>query len=158
MSERKSVPIRGPRDVFWLIRDTIKQWDDDRARLMGAALAFYSVFSMAPLLVISLWIGSKTFGREETIERILFEVEDSLGDQATEPVRMVLENAWTGERDDLGDAARRGRSAVGYHPRFCKPEARDEHRCGASLSRRSAGSASWSVPEYSRSLGCSFWV
>ena len=81
--------------LFELVRDAIKQWDDDRARLLGSALAFYMVFSLAPLLIIATSVGGRILGRDAAIDSIMRQVELQLGSDAMAPIRTILQNAWT---------------------------------------------------------------
>ena len=90
-------PIRDPQIGVNLIRATLRQWGADRAGLFAAALAFHMVFSLAPLLILSLVTGSWIFGRDETINHIIEQVRITLGDDAMYPIRKLLEVAWEPE-------------------------------------------------------------
>ena len=46
----------GPSGVWAILRQTTSEWNEDKAPLLGAALAFYTALSIAPLLVITLAI------------------------------------------------------------------------------------------------------
>jgi membrane protein len=46
-------------------------WVEDRAPTMGAALAFYSAFSLAPLLIIVIALAGAAFGEEATRDAIV---------------------------------------------------------------------------------------
>ncbi|MDO9135462.1 MAG: hypothetical protein Q7U67_20785, partial [Hydrogenophaga sp.] len=54
-----------------LIRDTINAWLDDYAPSMGAALAFYTLFSIAPLLLIVISVAGLLFGEPAARGEIL---------------------------------------------------------------------------------------
>jgi membrane protein len=45
-----------PRNLFSLFKDTFAEWIDDKAPQLGAALAYYTVFSLAPLILVLLAI------------------------------------------------------------------------------------------------------
>ena len=45
-------------------KTTVYSWLDDRSPTMGAAIAFYTVFSLAPMLVIVIAVAGFVFGRE----------------------------------------------------------------------------------------------
>ena len=47
-----------------LIRQTFSEWSEDKAPQLGAALAFYTTLSIAPLLVITLGVVAFFFGTE----------------------------------------------------------------------------------------------
>lgn len=50
------------KQAWKLISDTVKSWNRDRAQSMGAALAFYTMFSIAPLLLIIVTVGGYFLG------------------------------------------------------------------------------------------------
>ena len=52
------------RGIWALIRRTLSDWYDDRAPRLGAALAYYTVFALAPSLVIVIGIAGLVLGRE----------------------------------------------------------------------------------------------
>jgi membrane protein len=53
-----------PRAIWSLIKCSVKHWSADQAATIGAALAFYSAFSLAPLLVIILTVAGWIVGAE----------------------------------------------------------------------------------------------
>ena len=55
------------------------EWIDDRASRKGAALAFYTVFSLAPILILSIAIAGLFFGPEAARGEIFAQVRDLLG-------------------------------------------------------------------------------
>jgi membrane protein len=50
------------KQAWKLIKDTVNSWNKDRAQSMGAALAFYAMFSIAPLLLIVITVGGYFLG------------------------------------------------------------------------------------------------
>ena len=78
---------------FWrLLRDTFNNWLEDRALRMGAALAYYSVFSMAPLLLIAIGVASQIFDKTEARQEILDQIGTTVGSSARQSVEQILEN------------------------------------------------------------------
>ena len=54
-------PLRvGARQIWGLVRDSVAAWGEDYASSMGAALAFYTVFSVAPVLLIAIAVAGST--------------------------------------------------------------------------------------------------
>ncbi|MDB5338852.1 MAG: hypothetical protein JWN70_4471, partial [Planctomycetaceae bacterium] len=51
-------------DSWQLLRQTFSDWNDDKVPRLGAALAFYTALSIAPLLVLSLRVAATVFGDE----------------------------------------------------------------------------------------------
>ena len=61
---------------MWLLtRDAFFQWFDDNPFQMGAALAYYTLFSMAPLLLIAIAVAGLVFGREASQDQIIGVIE-----------------------------------------------------------------------------------
>ena len=51
-----------PKLLAGLIRDAYNQWNEDKVPRLGAALAFYSLLSLAPLLLIAIGMAGLVFG------------------------------------------------------------------------------------------------
>src|SRR5438128_2160881 len=47
-----------PKAIFELFRDAFKDWNEDKAARLGASLAYYTIFSLGPLLVVSLVVSA----------------------------------------------------------------------------------------------------
>ena len=54
-----------PKQLFDLCRKAVMAWIDDYAPSMGAALAYYTLFSIAPLLVIVIAIAGFVLGPKQ---------------------------------------------------------------------------------------------
>lgn len=81
------------RTVFSLVKTTLVEWSEDRAPRMGAALAYYTVFSLAPLLIISISIAGFVFG-EEAARGEVFDVMHSLvGPEGAAAVQAMVDEA-----------------------------------------------------------------
>ncbi|MBA2661163.1 MAG: YihY/virulence factor BrkB family protein [Bradymonadaceae bacterium] len=65
---------------FWrFLYASVNEWLDDRALRHAAGLAFYSIFSMAPLLVISIALAGFVFGEAAVQGEIVAQIEDIVG-------------------------------------------------------------------------------
>jgi len=82
----------GLREFFTLIERTFVEWLDDNGPRLGAALSFYSVFSLAPLLVIVVWLTSIFFGREAVQGRVVQQVEVFIGREPAELVQSMIKS------------------------------------------------------------------
>ncbi len=80
--------------VFWQILKTAgSQWLDDKASLLGAALAYYTIFSIAPLLVIAVAVGGLLFGQKAVEGHVAEQLENVLGTDGAQTVQTMLVNA-----------------------------------------------------------------
>jgi len=60
-------------------KTTVYRWLDDRAPTLGAAIAFYTVFSLAPMLVIVIAVAGLVFGREAAEGALFAELAKLVG-------------------------------------------------------------------------------
>ena len=73
-----------------LVKETASSWLSDRAPTMGAALAFYSAFALAPLLVIAIALAGALFGKIAPPATIVAAMADVVGAPAAEAVQALL--------------------------------------------------------------------
>jgi hypothetical protein len=76
-----------------LLLDAFNDWRADKAPRMGAALAYYTLFAMAPLLVIAIAVAGLAFGREAAQGRIVSECAGVVGKSGAEAVSSLIENS-----------------------------------------------------------------
>jgi membrane protein len=86
------------RHIADVLKATAVNWLHDYAQSMGAALAFYTMFSIAPLLLIVISIAGVVFGEEAARGEIYHQLDELLGANGASAVRGMLEN--TGARVD----------------------------------------------------------
>ena len=77
--------------AWWqLSKDAVAAWVDDYAPSMGAALSYYSVFSMAPLLLIVISIAGLVFDREVARGEVFGQLRGLLGDASAAAIEAAL--------------------------------------------------------------------
>lgn len=81
------------RRIGRLFYQTWIEWNEDNVPRLGAALAFYSALSIAPLLVISLRVAAYFFGDDAARGEIEHQMESMIGDQGAEAIQAMLQNA-----------------------------------------------------------------
>jgi membrane protein len=79
-------------DLWGVIKTAVSGWIDDYAQSMGAALAYYTMFSMAPLLLIVISIAGLVFGDEAARGEIFSHLEGMLGASGALAVQGLLES------------------------------------------------------------------
>jgi membrane protein len=82
-----------PQDVISLARQSLKEWSEDKASRLAAALAYYTILSLAPLLVIVVGIAGLVFGEQAAQGQIVGQIEGLVGRQGAEMVQGLIENA-----------------------------------------------------------------
>ncbi|MDB5803091.1 MAG: hypothetical protein JWN73_413 [Betaproteobacteria bacterium] len=81
------------RTLFALCRQAVTAWIADYAPSMGAAIAYYTVFSIAPLLLIVIAVGGAVFGREAVQGQIVYEMTGLVGNSGANAIQGLLESA-----------------------------------------------------------------
>src|SRR5215831_6777809 len=74
-------------------KTTVYRWLDDRAPTIGAAIAFYTMFSLAPMLVIVVAVAGFVFGREAAEGALFGEIAKLVGPESAGAVQAMLRSA-----------------------------------------------------------------
>jgi membrane protein len=82
-----------PRNLLYLLRNTIEQWNSDKAPQLAAALAYYTVFSMAPLLIIVIAIAGLIFGQSGAENQIVGQIRGTVGEESALLIQDMLKSA-----------------------------------------------------------------
>jgi len=80
--------------LYWdVLKQIIDEWSEDKAPKLGAALSYYTIFSLAPLLVISIAVAGFLFGKEAAQGRIVYEIESLVGYEGAELIQTAIKNS-----------------------------------------------------------------
>jgi membrane protein len=78
--------------AFWdLFRAAYGEWRRDHAQIFGAALAFYTTISIAPLLIIVITVFGRVLGTKKVQVELLQRIQDAISPQAAQAVKMLME-------------------------------------------------------------------
>lgn len=88
--------------TFAIARETALEWWRGGSPRLGAALAYYTIFSIAPLLVVSIAIAGLVFGEEAARGRIVETLGGLLGPQGAGAIETMVEKASLQEGRSLG--------------------------------------------------------
>jgi membrane protein len=87
-------PLSGcTREIGALIKDAAHGWSDHHASRIGAALAFYTVFSLGPILLLAVAMAGFFFGQGLARGEIHQQITSLIGPQAAAEVQMILVRA-----------------------------------------------------------------
>ena len=81
------------KETWALLKDAASGWNDHHASRIGAALAFYTVFSLGPILLLTVAVAGFFFGQGTARGGIHQAVSNLIGPQAAAEVQMVLTHA-----------------------------------------------------------------
>jgi len=82
--------VSGLRQLIELLAITYRSWQEDKAPRLGAALAYYTVFSIPPLLILLIGIASLVFDSADVQGRFLHTLEDLVGPQGASAIHDML--------------------------------------------------------------------
>ena len=80
-------------ELWPLFKQAVNGWLEDRAASMGAALAYYTAFSMAPLLIIAIMVAGLFFGRDAAQEALIGQLQGLLGDAGGSALEDILKSS-----------------------------------------------------------------
>lgn len=82
-----------PSLLWSLIREAVARWVDDYAPSMGAALSYYTIFSIAPLLVIVIAVAGFAFGNDAASGALFGQLRGMLGDEGAAVAQRLVASA-----------------------------------------------------------------
>lgn len=88
----------GTCDIGRLAKQSLRGWLDDGASSMGAAIAYYTVLSLAPLLLIVITVAGLIFGEEAARGALMNELTSLVGPQGAEAIQTLLASS-----SDMGE-------------------------------------------------------
>jgi membrane protein len=81
------------RALAGILRRALVGWWNDNVPRLGASLAYYTLFSLAPILVVAIAIGGLIFGPEAVRGEIVGQIQSLIGREGAEAVQSMLEGA-----------------------------------------------------------------
>ena len=81
------------RDFGWLFKRALEGWWNDNVPRLGASLAYYTLFALAPILIVAITIAGFVFGAEVVQRHVTTEIGGLVGKQGGEAVQAMLRGA-----------------------------------------------------------------
>jgi membrane protein len=85
--------VKDPRALLSILKETYGDWSEDKASRLAAALAYYTAFSIAPLLLIAIAVAGLVFGREAAQGQIFSQLEGLLGADGASAIQTGIANS-----------------------------------------------------------------
>ena len=79
--------------ILTLFKESYREWVADKASRLGAALAYYTIFSIAPLLLIATAVAGLVFGKSASEGQLQKSLEENVGPQAAQAIQGLLTSA-----------------------------------------------------------------
>jgi membrane protein len=92
MATKRSRPKRG--GVLAFAKTVYESWVDDRAPKMAAALAYYTAFAVAPVLLVGIAMAGLLFGADAARGRVVDQISGLVGQKGAEVIQEILVKAW----------------------------------------------------------------
>jgi membrane protein len=90
------------REFWLLLKAAVLAWRDDHARSYGAALAYYTLFSIGPLLLIVISIAGAVFGDQAARGEIFDQLRDFLGREGAVAIEGLLRSVGLSGKSGVG--------------------------------------------------------
>ena len=90
--EQGEPKVVGPRQ-WTALKAAVSDWSAHKSAKAGAAIAYYSIFSLGPLIVVVISIAALIFGREGVQREVTEAIRGLLGDKGGESVNTMLSAA-----------------------------------------------------------------
>lgn len=81
------------KKLIALLKETVQEWQEDKVPLWAAGLSYYTIFSLAPLLIIAIAIAGSVFGEEAARGEIVGQIQGLIGRDGATAVESMIQNA-----------------------------------------------------------------
>ncbi len=81
------------KNLWTLLTRTFTSWNNHEAPRLGAALAFYTILSLAPLVIIVIAILALVFGKTTAQAQLLAQVQGMIGQQGSDAIKAMIEHS-----------------------------------------------------------------
>jgi membrane protein len=81
------------KSLWQVLKETAKDWSEDKAARLAAALAYYTIFSLAPLLIIIIGIAGLVFGRQAVQGQLVGQIQGVVGQQGAQLIQTMIQGA-----------------------------------------------------------------
>lgn len=98
-----------PKDYYRLIRNSVIAWQSDYASSLGAAIAFYTAFSIAPLMIILIAVAGAVWGEDAVRGELMQQLGGLIGSDAAAGIQALIRDA---DRPNQGLTATLASAAV----------------------------------------------
>ena len=85
--------MKDNKSIWQLLKATVAQWLEDQPFQLSSSLSYYTLFSLAPLLIIIIAIAGFAFGRQAAQQQIVGTIQGMIGQQSAEAVQGMIQNA-----------------------------------------------------------------
>jgi len=89
------------KGLWRVLKQSFSGFSDDKVMKLSASLAYYTVFSMGPLLIVIIYLCSLFFGREAIEGSIYGQIEGFVGSDTAKQLQEIIKNASLGDKGNV---------------------------------------------------------
>lgn len=89
------------KGLWKVIKQSFSGFDNDKVMKLSGSLAYYTVFSMGPLLIVIIWLCSLFFGREAIEGTIYSQIQSFVGADTAKQLQDIIKNASIGDKGNV---------------------------------------------------------
>src|SRR6185436_7831071 len=78
------------KGIFEVVKETFKEFFEDKALRLAAALAYYAIFSIGPLLFVLVAIAGWIFGDEAVRGQVHYQIKGFVGEQSAKTIESMM--------------------------------------------------------------------
>src|SRR5579871_390402 len=82
------------RNTSRLFRESASEWSADNAQRLGAALAFYTLLSLAPILIVIVGVAALVFGRQAASGQLAWEIAGLVGREGATAIQSLIQASY----------------------------------------------------------------
>jgi membrane protein len=79
--------------TYALLKEACSAWLEDNAPSLGAALAFYTIFSLVPVLIVAIAVAGLVFGQRAAEGEVLRQIQALVGETGARTVQAIIQSA-----------------------------------------------------------------
>jgi membrane protein len=87
---KKKITVKG---VWQLLKDSFRGFDDDKVFKLSGSLAYFTVFSIGPMMLVIIFLAQQFYGREAVEGSIYSQIKDFVGPAAATQIQDIIRNA-----------------------------------------------------------------
>ena len=82
------------KELLGIFKETVSEWVNDRAPRLGASLAFYTLLSLAPLLVVVVAVAGLVYGQEAARGQLVWQIQGLVGPDGAQAIQGLVKGAY----------------------------------------------------------------
>src|SRR6476469_2168375 len=82
------------KELLQLLNETVTEWLADKAPRLGASLAFYTLLSLAPLLIVIVAVAALVYGQEAARGQLVWQIRDLVGADGAKAIQGLIQGAY----------------------------------------------------------------